>query len=414
MSFQAAIPPSLFSKSSSSSGSPLPLRTLLLQNNSLSLLPSGTFDGLPSLAVLNLSSNALASHLVSAGTFSGLDSLAALDLSGNSLERVDRDSFSRVRNTLQALDLAGNVLRHLEEGAFAGAALKVLRLSHNGIEAIPEGVFAEDLQLESLSLDHNLLREDFPVPSSLASLSDLALNGNELTAVPRVVRVASASLKTLDLGDNSISLLEPEDLSGLDSLFGLRLAGNRLERLRNDTFSLCCSSSLHILNLGDNLLSSVEVGTFHGLGELRTLRLDGNRLEDLNGLVSSLGNLRWLNVSSNALQWFDYAFVPSSLEWLDMGHNRVAELGNFYSLEDFSLRTLLARGNVLSGTITASSFPSGAPALARIDLSGNKISGVEAAAFASLPALRAVDLTGNDVSTLPEEALATNSREGKT
>ena len=31
-------------------------------------------------------------------------------------------------------------------------------------------------------------------------------------------------------------------------------------------------------------------------------RLDNNKLVDLNGLVSSLDNLRWLNVSTNNLQ----------------------------------------------------------------------------------------------------------------
>ena len=27
---------------------------------------------------------------------------------------------------------------------------------------------------------------------------------------------------------------------------------------------------------------------------------------------------RWLNVSSNSLQWFDYAFIPKQLEWIDI------------------------------------------------------------------------------------------------
>ena len=27
---------------------------------------------------------------------------------------------------------------------------------------------------------------------------------------------------------------------------------------------------------------------------------------------------RWLNVSANKLQWFDYAFIPKQLEWIDL------------------------------------------------------------------------------------------------
>ena len=29
-------------------------------------------------------------------------------------------------------------------------------------------------------------------------------------------------------------------------------------------------------------------------------------------------NFRWLNVSANKLQWFDYAFIPKQLEWIDL------------------------------------------------------------------------------------------------
>lgn len=77
-----------------------------------------------------------------------------------------------------------------------------------------------------------------------------------------------------------------------------------------------------------------------------------------------------LNVSNNRLQWFDYAFIPKSLEWIDLHRNQIAEvifmefiwlnsvlmmkdcllmtintstlqLGNYYKLDSgFNLRTL--------------------------------------------------------------------------
>ena len=93
------------------------------------------------------------------------------------------------------------------------------------------------------------------------------------------------------------------------------------------------SSNLHVLNLARNRLAKVEQGSIDGLVELRALRLDNNALADINGLVSSLEKLKWLNVSSNRLQWFDYAFVPRSLEWLDVHGNQIEELGNYYKLE---------------------------------------------------------------------------------
>ena len=46
-------------------------------------------------------------------------------------------------------------------------------------------------------------------------------------------------------------------------------------------------------------IANTEVGAFSGLSELRVLRLDDNLVDDINGLVSHLGKLQWLNVSSN-------------------------------------------------------------------------------------------------------------------
>ena len=65
-------------------------------------------------------------------------------------------------------------------------------------------------------------------------------------------------------------------------------------------------------------------------------------------LVSGLSKLQWFNVSNNKLQWFDYAFVPMSLEWLDIQYNEIEELGNYYKLKSgFNLKRLDASGNLI-------------------------------------------------------------------
>ena len=67
--------------------------------------------------------------------------------------------------------------------------------------------------------------------------------------------------------------------------------------------------------------------------QFQALRLDNNRLEDLNGLLNSQYQLQWLNVSHNRLQWFDYAFIPKSLLWLNARANQIEELGNYYDMQ---------------------------------------------------------------------------------
>ena len=32
----------------------------------------------------------------------------------------------------------------------------------------------------------------------------------------------------------------------------------------------------------------------------------------------------------NFYQWFDFAFIPKSLEWLDVHNNRIKRIGNYY------------------------------------------------------------------------------------
>ena len=68
-------------------------------------------------------------------------------------------------------------------------------------------------------------------------------------------------------------------------------------------------------------------GVFRELPTLRMLRLDNNKLEELNGILAGQTQLRFLNVSENRLQWFDYAFLPKSLEWLDLHSNQIEDLG---------------------------------------------------------------------------------------
>lgn len=66
---------------------------------------------------------------------------------------------------------------------------------------------------------------------------------------------------------------------------------------------------------------------------MQALRLDNNRLEDLNGLLTMQHHLQWLNVSYNRLQWFDYAFIPKSLLWLNLRGNAIEEMGNYYDMQ---------------------------------------------------------------------------------
>ena len=133
------------------------------------------------------------------------------------------------------------------------------------------------------------------------------------------------------------------------------------------------------------------------------LRLDNNRLEDINGLLQAQAELQWLNISANNLQWFDYAFIPKNLKWLDLHGNAIEELGNYYSLRDgFNLATLDASGNRIK-KLGPLSLPA---SLEYVILNENSISTIEPNTFINNVNLSRVELTSNHLERLALSSLA--------
>ena len=391
----AALPPSLFNSSQN-------LEKLHLQNNSLTLLTPSIFVHLTRLVSLNLSRNSIASHLLNDDTFSGLINLHALDLSYNQLTSVEASIFSKLAS-LRMINLQHNKVHTISSGAFSALkSLQILSLSFNSIERVEVAAFDGLSGLTSLSLDHNGLRSlhsDQFLSSSL-TLEDLSLNDNHLTEVPQTL-MHLTQLRTLDLGENEISELKESDFGNLRQLYGLRIAGNKISSIKRGHFTN--ATTIHVLNLAHNKLSEIEQGSFENLKDLRALRLDNNLLTDINGLVSSLSRLQWFNVSSNRLLWFDYAFVPMSLEWLDIHNNEIEELGNYYNLKSgFNLKTLDASSNLIK-SLNKLSLP---VSLEQVSLSNNAIRTIENSVFEDKPNLLKVELVGNEIAHLKLSSLS--------
>ena len=142
---------------------------------------------------------------------------------------------------------------------------------------------------------------------------------------------------------------------------------------------------------------------FNPLKELRMLRMDNNKLQDINGLLQAQADLQWLNVSANQLQWFDYAFIPRSLKWLDLHQNEIEELGNYYSVGDgYKLTTLDASQNHIK-KLSPLSLP---PSLEYVILNENRLSIIEPNTFVNKMNLSRVELTSNHLQRLDLASLA--------
>lgn len=99
-------------------------------------------------------------------------------------------------------------------------------------------------------------------------LKDLALHSNQFLHIPHhALKTIQTSLRTLDLGENAISEVHPNALAGLERLYGLRLAGNRIRKIGEDVFKE--ADGIRMLNLADNQIEHIDQNTFKPLKKLK-------------------------------------------------------------------------------------------------------------------------------------------------
>ncbi|XP_017864306.1 PREDICTED: toll-like receptor 6 [Drosophila arizonae] len=389
-----ALPSELFAEQSKT------IQEVYLQNNSISVLSPQLFSNLDQLQALDLSFNQITSTWTDRNTFVGLIRLVLLNLSHNKLTKLEPEIFSDLY-TLQILNLRHNQLENIAADTFAPMNnLHTLLLSHNKLKYLDAYALNGLYVLSLLSLDNNALIGVHPDAfRNCSALQDLNLNGNQLKTVPLALRNMRL-LRTVDLGENMVTVLEENAFKGLGNLYGLRLIGNYLENITMHTFRDL--PSLQILNLARNRIAVVEPGAFEMTSSIQAIRLDGNELTDINGLFSNMPSLLWLNISDNRLESFDYGHAPSTLQWLDLHKNRLSMLSNRFGLDaELRLQTLDVSFNQLQ-RIGPASIPN---SIELLFLNDNLITTVDPDTFMHKTNLTRVDLYANQINTLDIKSL---------
>jgi Leucine-rich repeat (LRR) protein len=371
------------------------LQEIHLQNNELYDIPRGLFHRLEQLLVLDLSRNQLSSHHVDNGTFAGLIRLIVLNLSHNALTRIDFRTFKELY-FLQILNLRNNSIGFIEENAFLPLYnLHTLNLAENRLHTLDNRLFKGLYVLSKLTLNNNLINIIEPnVFENCSDLKELDLSSNQLSEVPIALQDLS-NLRTLDLGENQITRIVNGSLKNLTQLTGLRMIDNQIENITKGMFYDL--PRLSVLNLAKNRIQNIERGSFDKNVEIEAIRLDGNFVSDINGIFATLSTLLWLNLAENHLVWFDYAFIPSNLKWLDIHGNYIEALGNYYKLqEEIKVKTLDASHNRLS-EIGPMSVPNSVELLF---INNNHIKTIHANTFVDKVNLVRVDMYANQLTKL--------------
>lgn len=405
------------------------LQILDLSQNQLSMLPKSVFSRLPSLLVLNLANNSLAN--LDETMLDGLVALEVLNLSGNAISsgQITASLFQDVKQTLLELVLSSNQLEEIgieQEDLFSSqlARLEVLKLDNNQLSSLPNG-FAP-LHVQELDLSHNKLTT-LKSLGRLPQMTHLHLSHNNLNSIEEkafmncsnilvldlshndLAQVPSSlthlkSLQTLDLSFNAIVVLEGSAMLQMESLWRLQLSGNRLGNISVGLFDDL--KALQVLDLANNQISQVEKGSFDANRQLQAIRLDGNRLQSMDGLFGNLEQLIWLNISDNSIRHFDYALIPLNLHWLDISHNQLEELGNYFDLTgEIALGVLDAGFNRLT-QLGPNSIPNSIETLLVND---NQLEQIVPYTFFKKTRLAKVDLTVNNLKGIDRNALRLSS-----
>lgn len=169
-----------------------------------------------------------------------------------------------------------------------------LDLSDLTLTAIPSTVF-NCLQLRSLYMVNNELKELPPHVSSLTKLEWLSLSNNSMSSLPGEISLLT-NLEALYLDDNRFSSF-PEQLCSLTKLKRLHFSNNQLTAIPPQISQL---TNLQFLFLNNNRLTSIPP-QMSSLTSLLSLSINCNQLVCVPAQIVAL-KLRTLDLSNNPIE----------------------------------------------------------------------------------------------------------------
>ncbi|XP_016980214.1 LOW QUALITY PROTEIN: protein artichoke [Drosophila rhopaloa] len=424
------------------------LRSLDLNGNSLTELPSNIFEELENLQSLNLSGNHLTP--LTGALFKPLDRLQVIDLSRCNIRQISGDLLAGLQD-LKQIYLNDNQLQELQDGSFVNLwNISYIDLSNNHIGSIRSGAFVNVMKLQKLNLRGNQLSafkgEYF---NTGTGIEELDISDNQLSYLfpssfrihPRLREIRAANnkfsffpaelisslqyLEHIDLSHNQLKTIEELDFARLPRLRVLLVSNNQLDMVSEMAFHN--STQLQILDLAHNNLDRIGERTFEGLVRLEQLNLEGNRLSELSDGVFERSKLQMLENINLAHNRFEYAplnalqrqfFFVSSV---DLSFNKIKELPGDDSIMvnikriDLSFNPLSPKAvhNVLNEPKTVRELSLAGtgieqlelletPFLQFLNLSHNKLRNVKPEVFQRVTLLETLDLSGNELESLDD------------
>jgi Leucine-rich repeat (LRR) protein len=414
-----------------------------LEANKLQNVSRG-FSSLKKLRYLYLSKNNISELSLEVFDSTLCTSLRAMRVAYNNLKAYPSEVLKKCSN-MSHLDLGYNMISAISDSDMRQACtnLDTLILRGNQIQILEPRVFRDCNRLRELSLSYNKIdridAEAFrDVGDSLESLEISFGLDPKMTRFPGVGLRPLVKLLWLAMDNNHIDEIGETDLYSLGELQYLNLESNRLTSIPKHMLHKNVHKKLLDVRLSYNKLKVLASSTFASLSTLQTVTMTGNHLINVERLAfHDLPNLVAVLLTQNHLRMVSArAFSKlASLQRLELQHNRLREfgLGSFENCSNdlMSPMTLNISYNLLEGLSPApiaknhvppfihvidashnvlTRIPMGfleqaAPALRTLDLSYNRITGIDGYDLKSLVSLQELKLAANHVIDLHKAAL---------
>lgn len=156
----------------------------------------------------------------------------------------------------------------------------------------------------------------------LENLETLTLARNKLRGLAPRIFLHLSRLKTLDLSGNTIQELDPEVLKDVETLMTFRCAECGLSRIKSLMYRVI--PLVETLDLRDNHITSLAPEEYMDLNNLKQLYLDGNRIFELKDYTFQGLALQHLGLSRNRMEKISrMAFEDCSILSIDFSSNQL-------------------------------------------------------------------------------------------
>ncbi|KAK3679302.1 hypothetical protein LTR78_000863 [Recurvomyces mirabilis] len=376
----------------------LSLRTLNVAGNQLTALPLEALQQVPLLEI-DASSNMIIGSLFPLGGTSGHPTLKSLNVANNSIAALSFSPFLGLP-ALRSLDVTNNHLTSLPDVS-GWTEMLTLMAGDNKIVEVPQG-FAALRRLRTANFGSNEIRVLGPEIARMESLNSLVLAANPLKEKKFLTMTASdiKEVLTARLEPVSGGEADEEGLSDPETVIGIP---NGITNAKASIWTVSATGILDLTNKNLSDDSNDRLGSVLKSNEVRDLRFSENSLTCVPPALWLGQDLQVLDLSNNAAfdgsDYFSAELELPVLQELNLAFCRLTSLQPLREqLVAPALKKLNLTANKLSGPVPTlrETFPQ----VAELYLKDNRFSSVSALALRSL---HTVELTGNELASLPAE-----------